>query len=251
MESVIVPVENKVMDTLVQVNNGQLVISSRDVANMIGKQHSHLCRDIAGYIEILSKNPKMDSSKFFVKSSYQQAGNGKEVTCYLLTKKGCDMVANKMSGEKGVLFSATYIEKFYEMENQLKPTLPDFSNPAEAARAWANEYEAKQKALAQVAVMKPKAEYFDCLVDRNLLTNFRTTAKELGIKQNQFINWLLENNFVYRDNHNKLMPYSQYDEYFCIKDSKSASNKWAGTQTLITPKGKEAFRLLLGVSKND
>lgn len=128
--------------------------------------------------------------------------------------------------------------------------MPDFSNPAEAARAWANEYEAKQKALAQVAEMKPKAEYFDYLVDRNLLTNFRTTAKELGIKQNQFINWLLENNFVYRDNHNKLMPHSQYEEYFCIKGSKSAINKWAGTQTLITPKGKEAFRLLLGVVKN-
>lgn len=85
----------------------------------------------------------------------------------------------------------------------------------------------------------------------SLITNFRTTAKELGIKQNQFINWLLENNFVYRDNHNKLMLYAQHEEYFCVKDSKSASNKWAGTQTLITPKGKEAFRLLLGVSKND
>ena len=129
--------------------------------------------------------------------------------------------------------------------------LPDFTNPVEAARAWANEYEAKQKALAQVAMMKPKAEYFDCLVDRNLLTNFRTTAKELGIKQNQFINWLLENNYVYRDNHNKLMPYAQYEEYFCVKDSKSSNSKWAGTQTLITPKGKEAFRLLLGVTSHE
>lgn len=64
------------------------------------------------------------------------------------------------------------------------------------------------------------------------------------------INWLLENNFVYRDNHNKLIPYSQYEEYFCIKDSKSANSKWAGTQTLITSKGKEAFRLLLEVVKN-
>lgn len=104
--------------------NNLVYADSRDVAELVGKQHSHLCRDIAGYIEVLGKNPKMDSSKFFIKSSYQQAGNGKEVTCYLLTKKGCDMVANKMTGEKGILFTATYIEKFYEMEQQLRVAAP-------------------------------------------------------------------------------------------------------------------------------
>lgn len=125
--------------------------------------------------------------------------------------------------------------------------LPNFNNPAEAARAWANEYEAKQKLLTENKVMKPKAEYFDCLVDRNLLTNFRTTAKEFHMKQKQFINWLLENRFVYRDQKGSLQPYSEYADYFHVKDVKStAGNSWAGTQTLITPKGKEAFRLMLG-----
>ena len=125
--------------------------------------------------------------------------------------------------------------------------LPDFNNPAEAARAWANEYEAKQKLLTENKVMKPKAEYFDCLVDRNLLTNFRTTAKEFHMKQKQFINWLLKNKFVYRDQKGSLQPYSEYADYFHVKDVKStAGNNWAGTQTLITPKGKEAFRLMLG-----
>lgn len=126
--------------------------------------------------------------------------------------------------------------------------LPDFNNPAEAARAWANEYEAKQKLLTENKVMKPKAEYFDCLVDRNLLTNFRTTAKEFHMKQKQFINWLLKNKFVYRDQKGSLQPYSEYADYFHVKDGKSTvGNNWAGTQTLITPKGKEAFRLILGI----
>lgn len=126
--------------------------------------------------------------------------------------------------------------------------MPDFSNPAEAARAWANEYEAKQKLLTENKVMKPKAEYFDCLVDRNLLTNFRTTAKEFHMKQKQFINWLLKNKFVYRDQKGSLQPYSEYADYFHVKDVKSTvGNNWAGTQTLITPKGKEAFRLMLGI----
>lgn len=126
--------------------------------------------------------------------------------------------------------------------------LPDFNNPAEAARAWANEYEAKQKLLTENKVMKPKAEYFDCLVDRNLLTNFRTTAKEFHMKQKQFVNWLLKNKFVYRDQKGSLQPYSEYTDYFHVKDVKSTvGNNWAGTQTLITPKGKEAFRLMLGI----
>lgn len=125
--------------------------------------------------------------------------------------------------------------------------LPDFNNPAEAARAWADEYEANQKLLTENKVMKPKAEYFDCLVDRNLLTNFRTTAKECHMKQKQFINWLLKNKFVYRDQRGSLQPYSEYADYFHVRDVKStAGNNWAGTQTLITPKGKEAFRLMLG-----
>lgn len=117
-----------------------------------------------------------------------------------------------------------------------------------ALRALADQYEKNQKLLAENTVMKPKAEYFDCLVDRNLLTNFRTTAKELHIKQNQFISWLLDNKFVYRDKKGSLQPYSEYADYFHIKDSKSQTGKWAGTQTLITPKGKEAFRLLLGIN---
>ena len=125
--------------------------------------------------------------------------------------------------------------------------LPDFNNPAEAARAWADEYEANQKLLTENKVMKPKPEYFDCLVDRNLLTNFRTTAKEFHMKQKQFISWLLENKFVYRDVKGSLQPYSEYADYFHVKDVKStAGNNWAGAQTLITPKGKEAFRLMLG-----
>lgn len=101
------------------------------------------------------------------------------------------------------------------------------------------------KISAENKVMKPKAEYFDALVERETLTNFRDTAKELGIKQNKFINWLLDNNYVYRDNKNQLKPHAGYEDYFTIKDTKSDKNKWSGTQTLITPQGKTTFRLLL------
>ena len=99
-------------------------------------------------------------------------------------------------------------------------------------------------------IMQPKAQYFDDLVERNLLTNFRDTAKMLKIKQTQFINWLLENKYIYRDKKSKLMPYAQYNEsLFEIKESKGATSAWKGSQTLITPTGRETFNLLLNENK--
>ena len=92
---------------------------------------------------------------------------------------------------------------------------------------------------------KPKAEYFDALVDRELNTSFRTTANEFGIRQKVFINWLLEHKYVYREPGGTLLPYARHleDGLFVVKECKSERNKWAGNQTLITPKGRETFRL--------
>ena len=95
------------------------------------------------------------------------------------------------------------------------------------------------------AVMKPKADYFDELVDRNLLTNFRETAKQLGIKEKEFIRFLMEKKYLYRDKRGKLMPYAEKNNgLFEIKECFNEKTQWSGTQTLITPKGRETFRLL-------
>ncbi|MCL9969802.1 phage antirepressor KilAC domain-containing protein [Anoxybacillus kestanbolensis] len=104
--------------------------------------------------------------------------------------------------------------------------------------------ETVRKQNEQIAAMKPKVEYFDALVDRNLLTNFRDTAKELQIKERFFIDWLLKNKFIYRDQKKKLKPYAAYvPELFELKEWER--NGRADVQTLITPKGRETFRLLL------
>lgn len=100
----------------------------------------------------------------------------------------------------------------------------------------------------QIEEMTPKAEYFDRLVDRNLLTNFRDTAKELGIGQNKFITFLLETKYVYRDQNGTLKPYSTYtgkDKLFEMREYAAHNSDHSGLQTLITPKGRETFRLLL------
>jgi len=102
------------------------------------------------------------------------------------------------------------------------------------------------KLLVDNTTMLPKAEYFDELVDRNLLTNFRDTAKELKVKQKIFIQFLLDKKYVYRDRKGKLKPYAEKNTgLFELKESKNEKTGWVGTQTLITPKGRETFRLLL------
>ena len=96
-------------------------------------------------------------------------------------------------------------------------------------------------------IMKPKAEYFDELVDRNLLTGIRGTAGELGVKQNQFVAFLLEKKYMYRDKKGKLTAYAKplSDGLFERKECMNEKTQWKGTQDLVTPKGRETFRLLM------
>lgn len=117
---------------------------------------------------------------------------------------------------------------------------------AERDKRIANlEYE-NTKQREEIGVMLPKAEYFDELVERNTLTGIRETAKELKVKQKPFVNFLLENGYCYRDQKDNLQPYMQHVQgnLFVLKECKSKKNKWSGTQIMITPTGRETFRLL-------
>lgn len=107
--------ENQV-EIIKQVND-QEVMDSRDVAKMIGKIHRHLMRDIRRYINDLEESPKLDSRKLFIESSYVSQ-QGKELPCYLLTKQGCEFVANKLTGKKGTIFTATYVGLFNQYQEE-------------------------------------------------------------------------------------------------------------------------------------
>lgn len=107
--------------------------------------------------------------------------------------------------------------------------------------------EARISALTvQTQIMQPKADYFDQLVDRNLLTSFRDTAKQLGVKEREFIRFLMDQKYLYRDKKGKLTPYADKNAgLFEVKECFNDKTEWSGTQTLVTPKGRETFRLLL------
>ena len=120
--------EVEVLPSTIQNEQGELipVLDSREVARMMEKDH----RDIIDYIEG-NKNRGVISiaevllrqdvpvSDYFIESSYLTNNNTK-YKCYLITKKGCELLGNKQQGEKGILFSIAYVERFNEMEKELK-----------------------------------------------------------------------------------------------------------------------------------
>ena len=98
----------------------------------------------------------------------------------------------------------------------------------------------------QIEEMTPKADYFDALVDRKLNTSIRDTAKELGIGERYFVQFLKDQRYIYRDQKKELRPYSDKNKgLFVLKEYKSQHSDHAGLQMLITPKGRETFRLLI------
>lgn len=105
-------------------------ISSLEVAEMVGKTHADLLKDIRRYTGQLAEG-KISSGDFFTESTYLDANNQNR-PCYEVTKKGCEFIAHKLTGQKGTEFTARYINRFHEMEHQLKQ-VPLTEHPGEVA----------------------------------------------------------------------------------------------------------------------
>jgi len=98
----------------------EATLNSMEVAEMVSKRHADLIRDIETYSQYL-ENARLRSQDFFFESTYKADGNNKTYKCYDITKKGCEFVAHKLTGQKGAIFTATYINRFHEMGNQVSP----------------------------------------------------------------------------------------------------------------------------------
>lgn len=144
-------------------------------------------------------------------------------------------------------------QKLIELEKQVNHRDSYMiADPIERAQAWIREQQERDSLKienSQLTVanetLRPKAEYFDDLVDRNMLSSIRDTAKELRVKERRFVKFLLDHGYLYRDKKGKLTPKSgKGDGLFEVKEAKNDKTTWAGQQTMITPKGRETFRLL-------
>ena len=97
-------------------------LDSREVAEMVGKEHKNLMRDVRSYVEELGQL-KIEPSDFFKESTYQNSQN-KTMPCYDITKKGCEFIAHKLTGIKGTEFTARYINRFHDMEETIREGIP-------------------------------------------------------------------------------------------------------------------------------
>ena len=112
-------------------NIGQM-LTSMEVAQMVGKQHGDLLKDIRRYTAQLGEG-KIPSSDFFTESTYQNSQN-KTMPCYMVTKKGCEFIAHKLTGQKGTEFTAKYINRFHEMEDDIQQKITHDIPVGEVAR---------------------------------------------------------------------------------------------------------------------
>lgn len=181
---------------------GNSVLDSRDVAEMIGKTHAHLIRDIDRYINDISTNPNLDSLKFFIQSTYTDK-KGEVRKCYLLTRQGCEFVANKMTGKKGNQFTAQYVSLFNEMKDNLQHPSQESSLTAKDERLKIMKQNARtrkanllfkiaQETESKTAKQALLAEAAEVLTGRRMIPIMQThyysagqVGRQLGITANK------------------------------------------------------------------
>ena len=230
---------NELIPLQPQTINGNAVetVSARELHAFVESK-----QEFANWIKNrIEKYGFIENHDFLITLSKTPNG-GRPAIEYYITLDMAKEVAMIENNEKGRDVRQYFIECERKLrEHQLKLAPKTF---AEALRAYADEVEAHEQTKQTLTIAEPKAQYFDNLVERNLLTNFTITAKEFGIKRKDLIDYLLINKYVYRDAHGNIVAYAAHvPTLFEIKEF--AKEKHAGTQTLVTPKGRETLRLLL------
>lgn len=171
-------------------------ISSREVAEMMEvKEHKVMLRKIDNLNEILI-GANLCSLDFWVESTYKDT-RGREQREYQVTKKGCELIAHKTEGEKGVVFTVRYMERFEQMENHIKQQVPQtYAQALLEAGRLALELEQKQK---QIEVMEPKAIAYDKFMEADGTYTTTNACKMLGLKRNKVFEVLRDKGLVYKN----------------------------------------------------
>lgn len=184
---------SKVNTFQVPVLNEELqTMSSKEIAELTGKQHNHVVRDIRNMLDDLQKDdPELGHPK-------EEKDNRGYTSCFHLNKElSITLVAGYNTSMRLAI-----VRRWQELEAMQKQNvlmLPNFTDPAEAAMAWALQYKEKQIALQQLEVAKPKAEFVDKYVERGSLKILTDVAKELGVSGKTLGKWLREEGWAWKD----------------------------------------------------
>lgn len=240
------------MNELVKIENNEkygLVVSSRVIAKELGKRHDHVMRDLDKIKEGIPKfgdTPK----NIIIPSVYVNPQNNQEYREFLLTKDGFILYMFNIQGYND--FKMAYINKFNEMEKQLKSlNIPSYQleDPIERAKRWIVEQEEKQKLENKIKEDAPKVEFYNDVADSSSTMDIAKVAKTLNIKgigRNKLFEILREEKILRKNNE----PYQRYiDEgWFKLIETKWNKNNGEiciGHKTVVFQKGVEKIANLL------
>lgn len=195
------------MQDIIKSSN-TLAMSSREIADLVGSRHDSVKRTIERLAAggVITQPPTVDES-------YKDASGRTVVTkVYRFEgdqgKRDSIVVVAQLCPE----FTARLVDRWQELEARVAShqiVMPDFSNPADAARAWAEQYELQQAANEALAIAAPKVEFVDRYVDGTGLKGFRQVCKLLGAKENDFRAFLQDAHIMYRLG-GEWVPYSEH-----------------------------------------
>ncbi|WAX07368.1 hypothetical protein BF698P3_00058 [Bacteroides phage BF698P3] len=229
------------MNNIIKVGeaiNASEYMTSMEVAEITGKEHKHVMRDIRVLLE-----QGVHESNFGLTFIIRTLPNNaqRKDPCYNITKKGCLILASGYNA----LLREKIIDRWEELETKERQNVPALPQTyLEALKALVLSEEQKQVLALENESMKPKADYFDTLVERGSNLNLRDTAKMIGVSERFFIEYLLLNGYLYRDAKRKLKPIAKYvGRYFVLKEWVRGEN--TGSQTLVTVEGKDKFYKLI------
>lgn len=213
-------------------------LDSREVAEMTGKQHKNLLADIRGYVDELGKL-KIQPTDFFQESTYRTTQN-KEMPCYLVTKKGCEFIAHKLTGIKGTEFTAKYINRFHQMEEVVQNHVPQGQELIALAVLEANRLLEEQR--VQIEEMKPKALFADAVSASKtsiLIGELAKILKQNGVNigQNRLFAWMRNNGYLIKsgERYNQPTQYSMERGLFELKE-RVVTNPDGSVRTTVTTK---------------
>lgn len=229
------------MNNIIKVGetiNAMEYIASMEVSEITGKEHKHVMRDIRVLLEQGVRESNFGLT-FIIRTLPNNAQ--RKDPCYNITKKGCLILASGYNA----LLREKIIDRWEELETKERQTVPALPQTyLEALKALVLSEEQKQVLALENESMKPKADYFDTLVERGNNLNLRDTAKMIGVSERFFIEYLLLNGYLYRDAKRKLKPIAKYvGKYFVLKELVRGEN--TGSQTLVTVEGKDKFYQLI------
>lgn len=219
----------------VRIEDDQAITDSRNVAEVFGKEHRNVLRAIDDL-----KGGLLNFEQTF-KEATMPDSQGKAQRVYLMNRDGFTLLAMGFTGKAAMEWKVKYLEAFNKMEAALQS---DDYIVARAQQILSKRLEDQQR---QIEEMKPKADYFDALVDHKLNLSFTDTAKEIGVRRSNFIEWLKNNKYIFKDQKGEWKPYQRRLEQglFEVKEYTGRYNEHSGTQTVVTPKGRQVFRMLL------